>query len=32
VECVRLLGVELSQDDFGIRYLQIGEFELYDRE
>jgi hypothetical protein len=29
VECVRLLGVELSQDDFGYRYLQIGEFELY---
>ena len=32
VQCVRLLGVELSQDDFGYRYMQIGEFELYKRQ
>ena len=31
VQCVRLLGVELSQDDFGYRYMQIGEFELYNQ-
>lgn len=28
-QCVRILGVELSQDDYGARYFQLGEFELY---
>ena len=29
-ECIRILGTELSQDDYGFRYLQLSEIEAYD--
>ncbi len=28
-DCVRILGVQLTQDGFGSRYLQLAEFEVY---
>ena len=27
--CVRIFGAELSQDDYGARYLQLAEIEVY---
>jgi hypothetical protein len=28
-QCIRIFGAELSQDDFGARYLQLAEIEVY---
>jgi hypothetical protein len=27
--CVRIFGAELSQDDYGSRYMQLGQIEVY---